>query len=575
MTAGRRAAALRLGLAVLLLAGACLGPRLVAFGGMGQTYPFAFGDMPFHLLRLDGFAARGRLSSAELARPVLESHQRTFQGSLKWPAGVYQAARPLALLFGPLSIWTVQGVNALFSALLLAAVYALGAALAGRGAGLFAALLTALSPWLLWSSWYFSLDLPLSAVVWAGLWLLWRTRGFLHPGWSVAFALGCALGLNVKLTYAIHLVGPGLTVAVVALWRGPRRRRRALYLALALVLALVLWVMLMEGYTLAETPELLRHLTDRTMLAGHQFEPWTWSWAAAYLYFALCELPYPLLIPALPGLWLLLRCRQPLLRQVLLPFALASALLLTLMVNKLPRYGLALYPLVPLLTALWVFARLPRPWRQGMVALLLVLQLVVLGLTFTRPTPWCGGPDRPAPPLLTMSRLSADDRGLLFELQALQPATRRGLRQLGLHPQCDLRPLARALARAAAAEPGGVSVALDAGGLGRELADSVSPDWITLLLAQAEARRLVLNATPPAEGPVGDPPAAELYLRLASGDEGSGPPARPRPWAVGDALLASERVTVRCRANPPLLPEPYRAEVVVAAYRSARWSPLR
>ena len=66
---------------------------------------------------------------------------------------------------------------------------------------------------------------PLPARPTVGLWLLALGRGFSRWGGSLAFGVWSALGLFVKMTYAIHLVPPALAVLIWGAWRSPTRAR--------------------------------------------------------------------------------------------------------------------------------------------------------------------------------------------------------------------------------------------------------------------------------------------------------------------------------------------------------------
>ena len=382
---------------VLLVLAVVVLPRLAAFWGLSHTVdPPPGTDMVQHLYRLDllakSFALEDQLASDPYFQTWPLAHHQIFQA--QWTTGVYVVARPLAQLFGPQSIWTVQLTNLLFTLIMLAGVVGLGAAMGSTRLGLWAALVTALCPALVATSWYFVLDGPLAAMVAVGLFLLWRTEGFAHTTNTVAFGLWSGLGLWIKLSYPFYLLVPSCWALALRLWRGPRLRT-CLNVGVAVVLCLGI-------FTLVEAPNFGDLIADIRFHADAEkfldkdmavdIRPWTWAWLSSQVVFAGVNFPFPLLVLLLPALVLLhRRCGLPLSLsgrgQMLVTFW-GGLVVLTLLMVKMERYLQPLYPVICLIIAWGAHQGLPPRWRRAGLALVVAAFAGVLILVQSVPTPW-------------------------------------------------------------------------------------------------------------------------------------------------------------------------------------------
>ena len=424
---------------MLALLAAVVLPRAWAYRGLSYTTDSHLGtDMVVHLFRLDlmakSFSLRQQLQSDPYFARFPLAHHQNFQA--QWTTGVYAVARPLAQLFGPQSIWTIQLTNLLFTMILLGAVAGLGTVLGGVRVGLWAALVTALCPAMFASSWYFCLDYPLTAMVAMGLLLLWRTEGFSLTLNSVVFALWSGLALWVKLSYPFYLLLPCCLVAGRRLLRGKARWRVLLNVALAVLLCLGL-------FTLVEAPDYqallddIRFHADAEKVAGQDMAvdipAWTWGWLLSQPIFAAINFPFPLLALLLPALYLLHR-RGRGGKLLVLTFFWGGLLVLTLLMVKMERYLQPLYPAVCLITA-WGAARgLPGRWRRPGLAVVVTAYLGVLIYTQYHPTPWFTIPDPQSPRGGKYLDMRMPGAARLDRLRALTHSTR-----------CELQPVLRQL----------------------------------------------------------------------------------------------------------------------------------
>ena len=444
---------------VLLVVAAGIAPRLLALWGVSHTAVHQFEDMPHHLMLLDVISKRRFLP--ELQRdPSLEpfslyNEQRNSHLRAQWPPGIQHLASPLARVFGPASIWTVQLTNLLFSLLLALGVVGLGRALDDLRMGLWAAAVTLLCPALVASSWYFSMDYPLVAMVTVGLLLLWHTRGFARLPACLALAVWSVLGMLIKPSYAIYLLGPSVYFAASGVWRamGICRLWAVCRAAAALALALALYSLLSEPSWRELWGTASDHLVQHGLVGA--MPPWSSEWTLCNLKFAVVNMPFPLLLLAAPGLLLLHLRRAGRAGRFLSICLWCGYIALTLASNKMERYLQPLYPLLCLLGPWWICTWLPPRWRPAALGAAVALAGGTLCYThLIRPTPWL-----PAEYAAIRRDGGEPQQGsafhpLRYELLMPGRAFFDDLRRRRWDPDCELTPLLQQVASWTAALPG-------------------------------------------------------------------------------------------------------------------------
>ena len=519
-------------------------PRVLALGGVKYVDHFSFNDMPAHLANAD------KLHGRTLHQDPYFDRAPTVAGldnALRWPAGVYHVALPWIAAFGPLSVWTTQLTNGVFLVVLLLAVARLGKHLHSTRLGLWAALLTALSPPLTAATWYFGQDFPLVAMVMVGLWALWRTAGFTR--WRRGLVLGvvASAGLFIKPTLALYLLAPSVWTLVTGLRRGPPPTWRNLALPLGLSLAVtVAGTWLLQGLDVqSRLEDLTGHLLEWQAPAALQAElaqgaPGSLRWLTAVPRFVISSFPGPLLLLVLPGLVLLHLPRTwrgdgdgpsslqspRSLAGLLISFVWGTYLVLTLLTNKLERYAQPLYPVLCLLGPWWILTRVPRRWQTTALVWLATAFGATLWVVHQQPTPWTYG-------LLPQKSASAS-----YEL--LMPGARdlAGLRQNPHNAECRPGPLVDALAdlarRGGATGPLGVALPGEPD-LSSIRLTRLTKEQIVLLASQRITHRAVLLA--PLTAGEGLPP--DTVLLHARGRD----PARVMP---GVKRVATRTAQLRC-----------------------------
>ena len=387
-----RSPRVRLVLLIGAIAAALAVPRILTLRGVETAAVIEFADMADHLYMLDIYAKRLWLSEAQQQDPYLLAfpHTRPDDLAIQWPPGLYRLAALWSGSLGAGALWTTQLTNLLFTLILLGSVIGLGHAVASWRLGLWAALLTALNPGLVASSWYFSLDYPMLALVLLALLLLLRSQGFARWAPTLAFAVVSALGCYIKPNFAIYLLVPSVAAVVVGLRNG-RGRGKALVLLRCLVGAAVslLLVLLIYRPDWQRVALEARNHLQLNNLPGATTVPWSTEWLLSNIKFALVSYPWPLLLLALPGLLLLHRPGRGLAgRWALLSFLWGSYLLLTILATKMERYAQPVYPVLCLLTAWWLSSLPPPRWRTRALVSAAAAFALVLVITHYHPTPW-------------------------------------------------------------------------------------------------------------------------------------------------------------------------------------------
>ncbi len=115
-------------------------------------------------------------------------------------AGFYQ-------VFG-VSMDVAAMANSLYLAILLLAVYGIGERLGGPWVGLLSALIVSLLPMIFAMSRYLYIDFALTAMVAANICLLLRSDRFQRRGYALLYGISLGLGLLVKWTFVVFIIGP-------------------------------------------------------------------------------------------------------------------------------------------------------------------------------------------------------------------------------------------------------------------------------------------------------------------------------------------------------------------------------
>jgi len=185
----------------ILLAGGVL-----RFGELGTYGPTPGDDISYlnEVRKSYGGLLRAMPDSAPWVRPFLVANnltQRTYEGrlcftSLSKPFYVFK----LSLLesLGEVSLYQEQFANAVSGSLIVLVLYLLGAAVFSPAAGLIAAFLGAISPWLLHYSVYGIPTADSTLFLLLAVWLLVRIR--FHPFWA-GLAAGLALVFNPTVIF--------------------------------------------------------------------------------------------------------------------------------------------------------------------------------------------------------------------------------------------------------------------------------------------------------------------------------------------------------------------------------------
>lgn len=436
----------RVAVMITLLGLALVVPRALTLHGIETAAIFEFADMADHLYFLDTLAKRKL--DGQASDPFFKIFPETLPERLaeQWTTGVYHVARVWALTYGTGSLWTTLLTNMLFTLVLLGAVVGLGSSLGGIRVGLWAALLCALCPALVASTWYFSLDYPLLAMTTMGLYILWLSRGFTRWHWSILFAVWSALGTVIKPTYAVYLLGPAAWVLALELRRNLARLRIVGRVLVSLAVSFGLVYALYRPDWNQILNETRVHFVDRT-LPGASIDPFTMEWLLSNIKMAVINFPWPIMLMAVPGLVLIHLKRRGADRGFWLSYLYSTYLFLTLLANKMERYIQPVYPVFCLLAVWWITDRLPRRWQTPALVALAVAFGSCLVVTHYNPTPWF---------FQDKDTIARESSFHPFRYEFHMPGHERlaRLRELKVDSECQIKPVLDQLSRWLKADAG-------------------------------------------------------------------------------------------------------------------------
>jgi len=249
----------------------------------------------------------------------------------------------------------VAWANLFYLALLILAVYGIGATLFSPGAGFLAALLISFAPSVLLLARRPLLDLPLTAWVAAAFFCLIKADDFRSTRWSLALGIVSGLGLLTKWPFVIY-VGLPILWSVLAAARERRWSGPALFV-LCLLFVAGPWYLANGLRSVVRIKQLsdLKEARDPDRL--------TWEGATWYLRdLTDNHLLWPLVAPAAIGLLAGVFSR----RWVLVFWFLAPLAVFSSIQNKDTRYLVPALPALSLLSAGvfdgWRAAFFPRAW---------------------------------------------------------------------------------------------------------------------------------------------------------------------------------------------------------------------
>lgn len=367
------------------------------------------------------------------------------------PPLFYLVAQPFALLPLPVlntAVDAPQLLNIFLHALLAPLVYLLSKRIASRAVGVLAALLVVLLPMTTAMGRLFYNEMLLTVLVLVNMLALYRIEGFRSGRWSLLWGASAGLGMLVKWTFPIYMIGPVLLIlweerrALLPKWRWDTRW--AVGALVAGVLFLTVW-WLPNREQAAQLPShpwlpaawltvvvALVYSIGLARVGGHWLLPsmLLGVWIASFWYLPYPNLPNLLLaaeveyanapvsrlapdryarywtyfyrqhlgtllfwtlVPAsmLPWLWTLLRKRASLNPRALLLWVSlgAAALILTQISQSNPRTLTPLLPQFAILASIGLLAWRP-PWQwffSGAAVLALLVQWSIVTFDFATP----------------------------------------------------------------------------------------------------------------------------------------------------------------------------------------------
>lgn len=250
------------------------------------------------------------------------------------------------------------------------AVYELAHDLAGERAALWACILTALVPYLIWMSRETVLDYWLSALFAAALVFLRKTEGFRSRRWSLAFGILIALGMLTKWFFAGLIMFPLLYVYFKnRVWSDSKSSTNAADSMIVAGLLASVWY-------LPNIPRLVQYFPQNAAIGAREGEPPILSLQSFIYYLRLLE-GYQLfaalsIFLALSVFW---AWKKHLIRDWLfLFFGIAGGwLVMTLLRTKDPRFTMPLLGPLMIIPGAWI-----QSWRRDRLRDLLLTGFVAL-----------------------------------------------------------------------------------------------------------------------------------------------------------------------------------------------------
>ncbi len=297
-----------------------------------------------------------------------EGNANAWERSGNYPPFVHLAIALVYLIFHPgPHIAVLANIPATF--LLLWAVYELAKDLSGSGAGIWASILTALIPFMIWISRETILDYWLSAWFAVALVVLRKTRGFESRPWSLLLGGILAMGLLTKWFFAGLIFMPLLYVFVQSkVWK---QRERIIHLADALIIPGIV-----AGFWyFPNIPLLVRYFSQNAGIGALEGEPPVFSIQSFIYYVRLLEgyqlfgILFAIVCLACVFAWKNIRDWR------FLVLTIASGwLVMTLLRTKDPRFTLPLLAPLAVIAGAWIQSW-EKTFRNRAVQVLIVVLL--------------------------------------------------------------------------------------------------------------------------------------------------------------------------------------------------------
>lgn len=299
----------------------------------------------------------GRVAVAPIAGVLAFTQQLHVSGS--YPPLVYLVVAPVLAVRGADDDAAVLTLDAVFLAVLLAALYLLGRQASGPWTGVLAAFLAGCYPWLGGLIRRLVLDVPLASMVALSVAALGSADRFRSRRGSLLFGAAVGLATLTKQIAPLFVFGP-TSIVLFDLWRrrrDPADRPRRLHLALAVAVAFCLCA----GYYVPRAHKVVTHFFEIEGGGEHE-KDFLRSDPAAYAYYGIALVEQAggggvvVFLVALP--FFLSRPREGRLGialWLLLPYVFFS-----LFGNKDHRFTVPFLPAVALVSAVGLTA---IPWR--------------------------------------------------------------------------------------------------------------------------------------------------------------------------------------------------------------------
>ncbi len=312
-----------------------------------------------------------------------------------YPPSIYISTALLYLLLGT-SLVVARATILLFLLCAALATYGIGRRLMNEKAGVLAAILLICYPLILEDSKVYMTEVPLTAMVALGIYLLLRTREFQERSFSLMLGIALGFGALTKWLFPAFVIGPLVLCAIrgfssASLVRSGSARalqHRLWNLTSMLLLALIVaspWYVLHASQIIGD---ISRYGYGAT---GSHYAPPVLSLDSLIYYpYSLMDQLVQLPLVIILAVSLVVLGRNKKLSSLLLSAIIVPMCILFFMRNKQARFLAPVLPSAAVLTAMGLILIASTPWRRGLIVLALALSAAnMLAIDFGLPYRSC------------------------------------------------------------------------------------------------------------------------------------------------------------------------------------------
>lgn len=277
--------------------------------------------------------------------------------------------------------------NVFFYIILLFSVYGIGNKLINKKAGVLSALLVSLYPFLSHFSRIYGLDFALTSMVCLGIYVLLLTENFRHRKYSILFGLICGLGMLIKWSYFIFLLGP-LMLIIWQIFFHFKKDQRLKAVVNILIILFLIFIIAFPWYVLHYRNIIRGAKLTRLNIFSVPYEnlfslPSLTFYARNFFYSHQSIYPFFSILFLLGLIYLLIWKRKNFSTKILFLWIFISYFIFTMVHSKETRYLLPIYPAFALISSSLINLN-----KNKLFKILLTLLIIFVGLSYYIKISW-------------------------------------------------------------------------------------------------------------------------------------------------------------------------------------------